>query len=132
MITFVKRFVQWVGLKERLDTVSNTPPLFNEGEIWWCAMGENIGTEISGKNESFSRPVVVYKKYGGFSFFGFPMTSKDKEGSWYVPITQSGKKSVVIISQGRYFDYRRLYTRIGKLDETDYARIKESFLLLHK
>ena len=26
-------------------------PAIKEGEIWWCAMGENIGVEINGKNE---------------------------------------------------------------------------------
>lgn len=128
MIIFIKRFVEWIGLKERLDTVSNTPPLFNEGEIWWCAMGENIGTEISGKNKSFSRPVVVLKKYGRLSFFGLPLTTKAKQGSWFVPIKQEGKESVAVVSQGRYIDYRRLYKKIGTLDDIDFARVKESFL----
>ena len=132
MVQFFKRFLEWIRLKERLDAAESKPPLFKEGEIWWCAVGENVGTEISGKNKGFSRPVIVFKKYGHLSFFGIPMTSQDKQGSWFVRITQSGIRSTAIVSQGKYYDVRRMYTRMGILDESDYARVKERFLSLHK
>ncbi len=35
-----------------------------EGDIWRYAAGENIRTEINGKSERFSGPVLVVKKFG--------------------------------------------------------------------
>lgn len=45
----MKRFLKWIGLKEKLDSIQIKPPFFKEGEIWWCRIGENIGVEINGK-----------------------------------------------------------------------------------
>ena len=58
----LKRFLEWIGLKEKLHTADNKPPLFKEGEIWWSAIGENVGIEVNGKGKPFSRPVYIYKK----------------------------------------------------------------------
>lgn len=29
------------------------------GEIWWCSIGLNIGSEIYGKGWTYARPVIV-------------------------------------------------------------------------
>lgn len=44
--------------------------LFNEGEIWWCSIGMNIGVEIYGKGGRFTRPVLIFKKFTANSFLG--------------------------------------------------------------
>ena len=69
-----KHFWEWIELKERLHFVGNYPPI-KEGQIWWCAVGENIGAEINGKNHTFSRPVLIMKKLSQYSFMGIPLTS---------------------------------------------------------
>lgn len=56
-----KRFVKWIILKEKLHNIGRLRTI-HEGEIWWCAMGENVGVEINGKHDVFSRPVLVFKK----------------------------------------------------------------------
>ena len=59
---------------------------FKEWELWWCAIGENVGIEINGKGSMFTRPVIVYHKFSKFGFMGIPLTSKDhtKEApDWY-------------------------------------------------
>lgn len=86
MIQFIKRFLEWFPVKKRLDDQSNEPPQFKEGEVWWCFVGENIGTEISGKSLLFTRPILIIKIYNRYSFFGLPLTTKSKVGTWYVPI----------------------------------------------
>lgn len=63
---------QEINLREKLV-------LFREREIWWCSIGKNIGAEQDGKNEFFERPVLVCKKYNNEQFFGFPLTSKNRE-----------------------------------------------------
>ena len=58
----IKKFLEWIGLKEKLHTANSTPPLFKEGEVWWCVVGENIGIEMNGKGDVFSRPVYAPTK----------------------------------------------------------------------
>ena len=49
MISFgKKRFPEWILLKEKLRSV-NRVLVIREGEIWWVAIGENVGVEINGK-----------------------------------------------------------------------------------
>jgi hypothetical protein len=87
---FVKHFLEWIGVKQKLDTHDYTPPLVNEGDIWWCAIGENIGVETSGKGRNFTRPVIIIKKFGRLAFFGIPLTSK-KTGRDMVRFSHSQK-----------------------------------------
>ena len=35
----------------------------HEREVWWSALGVNIGVEIDGKHENFERPVLVVRKF---------------------------------------------------------------------
>ena len=111
----IKRFLEWIGLKEKLHNAEYTPPFFKEGEIWWCYMGENVGVEINGKHAQFTRPVLVFKKYDRYSFFGLPLTTKTKTGSWYSPITFGSISQTVVLSQGRTLDYRRFKEKMGEL-----------------
>jgi len=65
---FIKNFLVWFELKPKLNQNNHKPPLLQEREIWWCHLGENIGTEISGKSNNFTRPVVIYKKLSQHTF----------------------------------------------------------------
>ena len=126
-MNIVKRFLEWIKLKEKLHGNASRPPLFKEGEIWWASVGENIGSEINGKSKLFSRPVLVFKKLSSNTFLGIPTSSQDRKGSWYVSITLHGKTSVVILSQVRVFDYKRLSNRIGRIDSTNMKKVKTGF-----
>ena len=48
------------GVKEKLNGLP-TEVLFKEREIWWIAVGRNVGEESNGKGNRFSRPVIVFK-----------------------------------------------------------------------
>ncbi|MEK7504535.1 MAG: type II toxin-antitoxin system PemK/MazF family toxin [Patescibacteria group bacterium] len=102
--------------------------LFSEREIWWCSIGINVGEEQNGKNDLFNRPVLIFRKLTRNSFIGFPLTSKDKIGSWYAPITLQGKTSNVLIHQVRIWDKRRLTNKIGQLDWNDFMEVKRRFI----
>lgn len=128
---FVKNFLDWIGLKERLHIADNIPPFFKEGDIWWCYVGENIGVETNGKGNQFTRPIFIYKKYDKYSFLGLPLTTKQKTGTWYVSIDFHDKPQTVIVSQGRAFDYRRFKEKMGQLDEKDVMKIKQAYSRLH-
>ena len=132
MTTVIKRFLEWIKLKEKLHNKEHVPPLFKDGEIWWSYFGENIGTEMNGKGDSLTRPVIILKKYDRFSFLGAPLTSQEKKGTWYFTFTHNQKRQTVVLSQTRVISYKRLKELIGKVDSTDYKNIKKAFSDLHK
>lgn len=128
---FIKRFLEWIGVKQKLDTKDYMPPLVNQGDLWWCAVGENMGVEISGKGNNFTRPVIVLKKFGRLAFFGIPTTTNTaRTGTWYVAFRHKGVNEVAMLTQARMFSYKRLDRKMGRLDDEDYTKIKEAFCRL--
>ncbi len=130
-MSIIKRFLEWIKLKEKLHGNIHKPPHVTEGEVWWVSLGENIGREINGKNDLFSRPVLVFKKLSRETFLGLPTTSQDRKGSWYVSVKHTGLSVTVILSQARVIDTKRLSSRLGQLDETDLIRVQEGFRNLY-
>jgi mRNA interferase MazF len=127
---FAKRFREWVSVKQKLDAHDYQPPLVSEGDLWWCAMGENVGIETSGKGRNFTRPVIVLKKLGRLAFFGVPTTTTTREGSWYLRFTHQGIDEVALLTQARMFSYKRLDRKMGELAESDFQKVKEAFVRL--
>lgn len=128
----LKRFFEWIGIKEKLHNNEHKPPLFKEGEIWWCHIGENVGVEMNGKGERFTRPVLMFKKYDRYSFLALPLSTKSKTGTWYASITFGGINQIVNLSQGRTLDYKRLKEKMGELDESDFATVQQAYFDLHR
>src|ERR1700680_3090772 len=104
----MKRFLAWIGLKEKLHKTEDKPPLVSEGDIWWASVGENVGSEINGKSDLFSRPVVIFKKLSHGFYFVVPTTTQERKGSWFVAFRQQEKTMVARLHQARPIDYRRL------------------------
>lgn len=127
----LKKFFEWMWIKEKLHHHEYVPPLFKEGEIWWCHAGENIGIEMNGKGERFTRPFFVLKKYDRYSFLGLPLTTKEKTGTWYVVVHFGGGNQTIVLAQGRVFDYRRLKEKMGELEEGESEKVHEGYFLLH-
>lgn len=126
-----KKFLEWIGLKEKIHETSKGPKLFKEGDIWWCALGENIGIEINGKGQMFSRPVLVYRKLSRDGFMAIPLSTKIKEGTWYIKIDFQGKCHTLNIAQSRVISSSRMYNKIGELNEGDFKKVKDGFLRLY-
>jgi mRNA-degrading endonuclease toxin of MazEF toxin-antitoxin module len=101
---------------------------FKKREIWWCSIGLNIGEEEFGKGLNFRRPVLIFKKFTANSFLGLPLTSIEKEGSWYAPITVLEKNGSVMLNQARIFDKKRLSVRIETMTVENFNSIKERFI----
>ncbi len=128
---FVKRFLTWIGLKEALHHKQHAAPYVSEGEIWWVSMGENIGSEINGKSDLFSRPAIIYKKLAHGFYFVIPTTSQQKNGSWYIGFMQHGKPMTACLHQARAIDHRRISSKLGTLDDSDYQAVKAGFKILY-
>lgn len=83
-----QKFLQWIGLKAKLHNINAKPPLVSVRDIWWVSLGENIGSEMNGKSERFTRPAVILKKLSHNFFLVAPTTTQPHEGTWYVHIRQ--------------------------------------------
>ncbi|MDD5359347.1 MAG: type II toxin-antitoxin system PemK/MazF family toxin [Sulfurovaceae bacterium] len=92
--------------------------------MFWASIGVNIGYEQDGKGEIFSRPVLIVKKYGKNIFFGIPLSTKIKEGSFFFDFYLNRQKSNALLVQGRTYDSKRLENKIGKISKEDFIKLK--------
>jgi mRNA interferase MazF len=111
-----KDFYAWNEIKASLQRRES----FAEGEgaacysreIWMCSIGINVGSEVDGKNESFSRPVLVYKVFNMDMFWGIPLTTKTRSGDFYFTFNLGGVDNTAVLSQLRLFSTKRLDRKI--------------------
>ena len=122
----MKRHDEWNAIKKTIDSTSNKV-FFKEREIFWLSIGENIGFEQNGKGEIFSRPVLVLKKFSKNLFFGVPLSTQIKEGSFFFTFELLGKQSNALLVQGRLYDSKRLENKIGMIKIDDFTRLKKKF-----
>jgi len=119
----VKEFYKWYTLKEQLHN-GKKEQYFKERDIFWASIGVNIGYEQDGKGEIFSRPVLVVKKYNKNIFFGVPLSTKIKDGTFFFTFTLNEKLSSALLVQGRIYDTKRLENKIGKIEQKDFELLK--------
>ena len=125
-----EQFDLWNSAKFNLELHGRQPKI-SQGQLWWSGIGKNIGSELNGKNERFSRPVLVYRKLSQNKFMAIPLTSKEHEGSWYVSFMHAGKKQTAVVGEARVLSTKRLYRMIGEIDDADYEAIKRGFISLY-
>jgi mRNA interferase MazF len=101
---------------------------FKEREVWFAAIGVNVGHEQDGKNELFERPILVVKRYNYRMLMAIPLSKKLKDDPYYIPYLFGGKMFSAVISQARLIDARRLLRKIYTLPADDYAQIMTAFV----
>lgn len=122
----LKNFDAWNSRKKILDATAWGSGLFYyEREIWWCAVGVNIGVEINGKNQYFERPVLIVKKFNKEMFWGVPFTTGVKDTMYHYPCNFGGRTSSAVLSQLRLMDQKRLMRKIGTIQESDFIAIRK-------
>lgn len=117
---------RWHDAKSKIEKSSENLPYFREGEIWWCRLGVNVGHEEDGKGISFSRPVLILKKFNQFLFWALPLSTKPKKNPYYFEIKCGDKqKRAAMTSQLRLISSKRLTDKIT-------IAIPKSFLIIKK
>lgn len=112
-----KNFDKWNDSKKVLH-VEGKHPFFHEREVWWCALGVNIGFEQDGTGENFDRPVLVVKKFNQESCFAVALTGRKREGKFHQYLGMVGEQEAsAVLSQVRLIDAKRFIRKIGTLDE---------------
>lgn len=125
-------FIAWTKRKifHNFDEAEETKQkYFREKEVWWAALGKNIGYEVDGKHELFERPVLIIKKYSHDMCFVLPLTTKLKVPQpWYhIHVFVEEKKSAVNMTQGRTISVKRLLRRVEVLDSKKYTEVIQIF-----
>jgi len=118
-------FDKWNTLKKRLNKKENIIK-FYQGNIYFMSIGQNIGSETYGKDSFFLRPVLVYKILTKTTFVGIPLTSREREGSYYFSFNyKKDKTSTAMLNQIRVCDIRRSEYLSGKINKNTFKNLEE-------
>lgn len=120
-----KDFDKWNKAKKSIHAKEERL-FFREGEIWWVNLGINIGFEIDGKGEEYTRPVIVVKKYNQYSFLALPLSTSKKIHKYHVSVgVVANKEAIANLSQMRNIDSKRLARKIGHMTRELFQEIKK-------
>lgn len=128
----MKDFYTWNEKKISIDSNKkfNHP---KEKEVWWCSVGLNIGTEIFGKGQDYTRPVLIINSESSENFIGIPLTSKLKTGKYSCIIKSPDNiPHTALTYQIRSFDKRRLTKRMFMLGDFEYKKVIDKLQILYK
>jgi mRNA interferase MazF len=95
-------------------------------------VGANVGFEEDGKNETFERPVLVYRKFNKEVFWALPITTREKSGKFYFQYEHEGKLFSLILSQVRLLDAKRLLRKVRTLSKDEFRGADDAFQKLLK
>jgi mRNA interferase MazF len=120
-----KDFFGWMKIKKQVHERTRAP-YFGVGQIWWCSLGVNVGTEQDGKGTRYLRPVVVLTKFNEHSCVVVPVTGRERSGRYYIALGDvTGRPSSAILSQLRLIDSKRLLQKIGSISREKHAQLKK-------
>lgn len=122
-----KDFDSWNILKQKIDKKDEeeNPIIFKERDVWWCSIGLNIGHEENGKNEFYTRPILVVRKFSPRLFLGVPLTTQVKENKYYYQVEFLKKTQCVMLSQIRVFESKRMRKRMGELPSKQLEEVRK-------
>lgn len=120
----------WARMQEEVDAqcvVDNENVFFAEREVWWCAIGVNVGYEQNGAGARYARPVVILRKHNQHTCLVVPLTTGGKDTPDYYDIGfVDGKQARANLSQIRLIDRRRLLDKLGMVSEEIFGSLQEA------
>lgn len=119
---YVKDFNNWNRRQQILDAKSFND-YCHEREIWWCAIGVNIGSEQDGKNEHFERPVLIVKKIRKDLVLIVPLTTKISNETHRIVLNGTGPQSDILLDQSRTVSTKRLLRKCGRIKKIMYQNV---------
>ncbi|TKX32412.1 type II toxin-antitoxin system PemK/MazF family toxin [Campylobacter aviculae] len=120
------QYDKWNKHKKKLNNIKLTKKA-KVKKIYWLSLGLNVGAEVYGKDEFFTRPVLVLNSFYNGTFLGIPLSSKtkNKKGFLFHKFKDNkGTLQVALLGQMRVFDTKRIRTYIGKINNDDFEKIK--------
>jgi hypothetical protein len=129
----IKNFDEW-NEKKKKTHVKDIPKAlhFYEREIWWCALGCNIGSEEDGKHDNFERPMLIFRKFGEDISWAIPLTTQSARygsGKEYT-FTCNGITRTADMAQMRPVSSKRLIRYVDTISYEDFQTIRKIFISL--
>ena len=124
---YFKDFDKWNQVKKNTDN-NDTKVSIRAGEIRWISFGVNVGSEIDGKGESFTRPGLIIHVIGSHLVFVAPLSTKVKEVAGYLPFDWKGTTTALCIHQIRIVSQKRILSRKGRISEDKLKAIKQEII----
>ena len=121
---YLKDFDKWNEVKKRVNKEEREVNI-RAGEIRWVAFGINVGSEIDGKGESFTRPALVLHVVGSHLALIAPMSTKMKNVAGYIPFEWKGTSTALCVHQIRIVSQKRILSRKGKVSRVKLEVIKK-------
>jgi mRNA interferase MazF len=123
-----KDFYAWHGVK--IEIQSGEKRWFcDERQVRWCSIGLNIGSEMDGKGENYTRPVLVLKKITWNTCLCVPLTTQNQERIYHANVDlRDGVPRKAILSQIRLIDTKRLRGIVGTVDLEQFQEIKKAII----
>lgn len=119
---YIKKFDEW---NEKVKVINERPemPYYSSGDVWWCALGVNVGSEQDGKNENFERPVTILIKMMDSTALIAPITSTIKSFNDRHTIVIQNKESQILLSQTKTISTKRLMRKISTVKKSNHLII---------
>jgi len=121
-----KDFDKWNVEKKRLHSMGLRKSA-HQRDVWWCALGLNLGSEEDGKGWNYLRPVLILKSFGNVICTILPISTSNKEHWTKIEIGFiNNRPSKILLNQIRSVDTRRLIRKICRLDNSKYEEIRKA------
>ncbi len=127
---YKKHFDEWNEVKKRIDD-GDVSVFIRVGEIRWAILGCNVGSEMDGKGESFTRPVLVIHVIGKKLALVIPLSTKMKDVPGYILFDWKNKKNSLCIHQMKVISQKRILKRMGKISDKKLEYIKDEIKRFH-
>ena len=126
-----KNFDKWNKLKKNLELDNIQEDLFfSNWDIWWSTVWINLWTESCWKWDDYRRPILILKKLSLDSFIAIPLTSKEKDWTWFCKYELEWEINYVMLYQIKMMHKSRLQRKIWKINSKDFLEIKKRLKLL--
>ena len=120
-------FDRWNEKKKALSGVQ-FDKFVHDREVWWCALGKNLGVEANGKHDNFERPVLIVKKFSRDSVLVVPLTTRIQVRPYHVMFPHRDGRAAAALSQVRLISTKRLLRRLYQMDSMIFDQILERLI----
>jgi hypothetical protein len=123
----MKRFLEWIGLKEKLHLSQHKPPT---GFRTRCLVGKH-GRECWVRDEWQEQPLFAtrtdFKKNWHMDFIWLRLQLHKRTRAVHL----KEQDEFVCLNQIRVIDYRRLHSKLGQIDTDNFDKVREGFRKLY-
>lgn len=128
---YQKDFAGWAKVAEEVEKRERKTDI-KQGAIYWANLGVNIGSELVGKGNDFSRPVLVLEKFNQRMVLAMPITSQIYNRRGYCEIVVAGKMERLVLEQARPVDILRIGDFLDEVAPDELEKIWKHWAKLMK